>query len=107
MDRLTLSGIDPRDDWVKIKIIDMHTGGEPVCVVLKGYPLLSKATVLEFRDFFKKNQDILRQSLILEPSGPSDMCGAIIVTNQKSDFGVVFIHNEGLRHVWSCDHCHY
>ena len=73
----------------------MHTGGEPVRFVFKGYPLLSKATVLKYRNFFKKNQDILRQSLILEPSGPSDMCGAIIVTNQKSDFGVVFIHNEG------------
>ena len=48
MDRLTLSGIDSRDDWFKIKIIDMHTGDEPVRVVMEGYPLLSKATVLEY-----------------------------------------------------------
>ena len=42
MDRLTLTGIYPRNDWVKIKTIDMHTEGEPVRVVLDGYPLLNK-----------------------------------------------------------------
>ena len=95
MDRLTSSRIDPRDDWFKIKTIDMHTGGEPVRVVLEGYPLLNKATVLEYRNFFKKNNDILRKSLMLEPRGHSDMYGAIVVPSQKADFGVVFIHNEG------------
>ena len=95
MDRFTLTGIDPQDDWVKIKTIDMHTGGEPVRVVLEGYPLFSKASVLEYRNFFKKNQDILRQSLMLEPRGHCDMYGAIVVPSQKADFGVVFTHNEG------------
>ena len=83
------------------------TGGEPVRVVLEGYPLLNKATILEYRNFFKKNNDILRKSLMLEPRGHSDMYGAIVVPSQKADFGVVFIHNEGLHHVWSCDHRHY
>ena len=64
-------------------------------VVLEGYPLLNKATVLEYRNFFKKNNDILRKSLMLEPRGHSDMYGAIVVPSQKADFGVVFIHNEG------------
>jgi trans-L-3-hydroxyproline dehydratase len=73
MDRFTLTRIDSQDDWVKIKTIDMHTGGEPVRVVLEGYPLFSKASVLEYRNFFKKNQDILRQSLMLEPRGHCDM----------------------------------
>ena len=63
MDRLTLTGIDPRNDWVKIKTIDMHTEVEPVRVVLDCYPLLNKASVLEYRNFFKKNQDFFRQSL--------------------------------------------
>ena len=95
MDRLTLTGIDPRNDWIKIKTIDMHTEGEPVRVVLDGYPLLNKASVLEYRNFFKKNQDFFRQSLMLEPRGHSDMYGAIVVPSQKADFGVVFTHNEG------------
>ena len=54
MDRLTLTGIDPRNDWVKIKTIDMHTEGEPVRVVLDGYSLLNKASVLGYRNFSKK-----------------------------------------------------
>ena len=40
MDNRKLKGIEPNDDWVQIKTIDMHTGGEPVRVVLEGYPLL-------------------------------------------------------------------
>ena len=95
MDRLTSTGIYPRNDWVKIKTIDMHTEGEPVRVVLDGYSLLNKASVLGYRNFFKKNQDFFRQSLMLEPRGHSDMYGAIVVPSQKADFGVVFTHNEG------------
>tara|TARA_S200000501_G_scaffold336249_1_gene341488 strand:- start:350 stop:526 length:177 start_codon:yes stop_codon:yes gene_type:complete len=41
------------------------------------------------RKFFQKNQDFLRQSLMLEPRGHSDMYVAIVVPTQKADFGVV------------------
>ena len=95
MDRTTLKEIDPNDDWVKIRTIDLHTGGEPVRAVLEGYPLLNEASVLEYRNFFQKNQDFLRQSLMLEPRGHSDMYGVIVVPSQRADFGVVFMHNEG------------
>ena len=54
MDNRKLKGIEPNDDWVKIKTIDMHTGGEPVRVVLEGYPFLKHASVLENRKFFKR-----------------------------------------------------
>ena len=95
MDNRKLKGIEPNDDWVKIKTIDMHTGGEPVRVILEGYPLLKEATVLDHRNYFKKNLDHLRQSLMLEPRGHADMYGVVVVPSKRADFGVVFMHNEG------------
>ena len=95
MDNRKLKGIEPNDDWVIIKTIDMHTGGEAVRLVLGGYPLLKEATILDHRNHFKKNLDHLRQSLMLEPRGHSDMYGVIVVPSQRADFGVIFMHNEG------------
>ena len=95
MDNRKLKGIEPNDDWVQIKTIDMHTGGEPVRVVLEGYPFLKHASVLENRKFLKEHHDRLRQSLMLEPRGHSDMYGVIVVPSQRADFGVIFMHNEG------------
>ena len=95
MDNRKLKGIEPNDDWVQIKTIDMHTGGEPVRVVLEGYPFLKHASVLENRKFLKEHHDRLRQSLMLEPRGHSDMYGVIVVPSQRADFGVIFTHNEG------------
>ena len=56
MDNRKLKRIEPNDDWVIIKTIDMHTGGEPVHVILEGYPLLKEATVLDHRNYFKSDQ---------------------------------------------------
>ena len=90
-----LKGIESNMDWVKIKTIDMHTGGEPSRIILEGYPLLKHASVLENRKFLKENHDHLRQSLMLEPRGHADMYGVVVVPSQKADFGVIFMHNEG------------
>lgn len=95
MDNRKLKRIEPNDDWVIIKTIDMHTGGEPVRVILEGYPLLKEATVLDHRNYFKKNLDHLRQSLMLEPRGHVDMYGVVVIPSKRADFGVVFMHNEG------------
>jgi|TARA_B110000495_G_scaffold201807_1_gene220186 proline racemase len=95
MDMAKLRGIEPNIDWVKIKTIDMHTGGEPLRVILEGYPLLRHASVLENRKFLKENHDHLRQSLMFEPRGHSDMYGVVVVPSQRADFGVVFMHNDG------------
>ena len=90
-----LKGIEPNIDWVKIKTIDMHTAGEPLRIILEGYPLLKHASVLENRKFLKENHDHLRQSLMLEPRGHSDMYGVVVVPSQRADFGAVFMHNDG------------
>ena len=44
-----------------------------------------------------KKFDHVRKAIMLEPRGHADMYGAIIVEpdKKKSDFGVIFMHNEG------------
>ena len=82
-------------DWLCIKTVEMHTGGEPLRVILDGFPSISGKNVLAKRGFIKENYDHLRTALMFEPRGHADMYGLIVTTSQHADFGVVFMHNEG------------
>ena len=87
----------PPDDWLKIKTIDMHTGGEPLRIYLDGLPEIKGNSILEKRRFFKKHYDFIRTGTMFEPRGHADMYGAILTepTTTDGDFGVFFLHNEG------------
>lgn len=87
----------PPSDWLKIETIDMHTGGEPLRVILSGLPELRGNSVLEYRRYMKENHDELRTALMFEPRGHADMYGCILVppNDEGADFGILFLHNEG------------
>ena len=87
----------PDSDWLQISTIDMHTGGEPLRVIVDGFPELEGTTVLDYRRFCKDNFDHLRTALMFEPRGHADMYGCILTppNDEKGDFGVIFLHNEG------------
>ena len=80
-----------------IETVEMHTGGEPVRIVVSGYPPIPGATILEKRRYARENLDHLRKLLIFEPRGHYDMYGVIPVQPDLSgaDLAVLFIHNEG------------
>ena len=86
-----------KGNFTKIKTIDMHTGGEPLRVIIDGYPTIEGNTILEKRNYVKENLDYLRKSLMFEPRGHADMYGVLVVEPEQedSDFGVLFMHNEG------------
>jgi len=88
---------EPPKDWLQIKTIDMHTGGEPLRVIINGFPKLKGNSVLEYRRYCKEHFDYLRTSLMFEPRGHTDMYGCILLppNDNKSDFGIIFLHNEG------------
>ena len=100
---MDLSDISKLGDWevpeyyLKISTLDVHTGGEPLRIIMDGFPFLKGTTVLEKRSYVREHYDHLRTSLMLEPRGHSDMYGAIIVepNSAQADFGVIFLHNEG------------
>lgn len=79
------------------KTIDAHTGGEPLRLIVDGWPEPQGATILEKREFAKRKQDHLRRVLMFEPRGHADMYGALLTKPERpdSDTGVLFMHNEG------------
>ncbi len=88
---------NPPKDWLQIKTIDMHTGGEPLRVIVDGFPELKGNSVLEYRRYCKDHYDILRTTLMFEPRGHADMYGCILLppNDDEGDFGIIFLHNEG------------
>lgn len=87
----------PPADWQKIKTIEMHTGGEPLRVIVDGLPEIQGKTILEKRRFFMENFDHIRTGLMWEPRGHADMYGAVLTepVSENADFGTFFLHNEG------------
>ena len=92
-----LSDWSPPANWREIQTIDAHTGGEPLRIIISGYPELKGKTLLEKRADAKVNHDGIREAIMWEPRGHADMYGAIIVEpdTPEAHFGVIFIHNEG------------
>jgi len=84
-------------DWLSISTIDMHTGGEPLRILLDGYPEVQGETILEKRKYFREHLDHLRKGLMWEPRGHADMYGAVLTEpcTPEADFGTFFLHNEG------------
>jgi proline racemase len=80
-----------------LKTIDAHAAGEPLRLIVDGFPSPKGATMLEKREWVKKRADHLRRALMLEPRGHADMYGAILTepTSPGSHAGVLFMHNEG------------
>ena len=90
-----LSNWRPPEHWTRITTIDMHTGGEPLRVIIDGLPPIEGRTVLEKRRYFREHYDQLRTGLMWEPRGHADMYGAVITSSADADFDVFFLHNEG------------
>lgn len=88
---------NPPGDWRRITAIDAHTAGEPLRVIVEGFPALQGDSILARRREAKEKWDHLRTALMWEPRGHADMYGCIITppVSAGADFGVLFTHNEG------------
>ena len=84
-------------DPIRVRTIDAHTAGEPLRLIVDGFPPIEGRTILEQRDFAREHYDDLRRALMLEPRGHADMYGAILTPPEHpgSQSGVLFMHNEG------------
>ncbi|MEL7531468.1 MAG: proline racemase family protein [Bacteroidota bacterium] len=85
------------DNWQKVQTIDLHTEGEPLRVILSGFPALTGGTILSYRAYVAEHWDHLRKALMWEPRGHADMYGCILSppVSETADFGTFFLHNEG------------
>lgn len=99
-DSMTLP-IDTVDNWhpdgLTVRCIDAHTEGEPLRIILAGYPQPAGDTLLARRNELQTHHDALRTALLWEPRGHADMYGCLITepVHENADFGVLFLHNEG------------
>jgi len=82
---------------LKIRTLEAHTAGEPLRIVLAGFPDVPGDTILAKRRYVKENLDHLRTALMWEPRGHADMYGALLTppVSAGSHMGVLFLHNEG------------
>jgi len=80
-----------------IECIDAHTEGEPLRVILSGFPQPNGETILLRRKHLKDSFDSFRTALMWEPRGHADMYGCLLTEplSNDADFGVLFLHNEG------------
>ncbi len=87
-----------------IQCVDAHTGGEPLRIVVSGFPKIYGNTILEKRKYVLDHYDDLRKMIMLEPRGHSGMYGCILCdpVTDDGDFAVLFTHNEGLSSM--CGH---
>jgi proline racemase len=80
-----------------LKTIDAHAAGEPLRLIVGGFPSPRGKTMLAKREWVRTHADHLRRALMLEPRGHADMYGAILTepVTAGSHAGVLFMHNEG------------
>lgn len=85
------------DHWKWIETIDMHTGGEPLRVIMQGYPTIQAKSLLEYRRILKDQHDHLRTAIMFEPRGHADMYGCLLLPpfHPDADCSLIFMHNEG------------
>lgn len=87
-----------------ITTVDMHVAGEPLRIITGGLPVIKGESQPERRAYCIEHLDYIRKFLMHEPRGHDGMYGCIITppAREESDFGVLFMHNEG----WStmCGH---
>src|SRR5262245_8090820 len=82
---------------LQLRTIDAHAAGEPLRLIVDGFPSPHGKTMLDKREWVRKHADGLRRALMLEPRGHADMYGAIFTepVSPGSHAGVLFMHNEG------------
>lgn len=87
----------PPVGWTRVLTVDAHTAGEPLRVILDGFPSLKGDTILARRRDAQARHEGVRTALMWEPRGHADMYGCIVVpaVSPHAAFGVLFTHNEG------------
>ncbi|MDA1102423.1 MAG: proline racemase family protein [Gemmatimonadetes bacterium] len=92
-----LADWSPPADWRRVVAVDAHTEGEPLRVILSGFPELRGESVLARRREARLEHDGVRRALMLEPRGHADMYGCIVMppVTSDADLAVLFTHNEG------------
>lgn len=82
---------------IVLKTIDAHVGGEPLRLIVDGFPAPRGNTMVEKQEWAARHADHLRRAAMLEPRGHADMFGAVLTepATPGSHAGVLFMDSEG------------
>ncbi|MFX0199278.1 MAG: proline racemase family protein [Candidatus Hodarchaeota archaeon] len=80
-----------------IRVTDYHSLGHPLRIITGGVTKIQGKTMTEKKEFFMKNLDHIRTSLLREPRGYKAMAGALITEpiSEQASFGVVWMGSDG------------
>lgn len=80
-----------------VDVIDAHTAGEPVRVIVSGLPPIRGKTMIERMNWFTENMDGVRNFLMREPRGHRDMFGTVVTppATEDGDVGILYLHTTG------------
>lgn len=89
---------------IVLKTIDAHVGGEPLRLIVEGFPAPRGKSLADKRDWAHRHADHLRRLVMLEPRGCRDMSGAVFTepTSLGSHAGVLFMNGDGFS--FMCGH---
>jgi trans-L-3-hydroxyproline dehydratase len=81
----------------RLRTVDAHAAGEPLRLIVDGFPAPAGRTMLEKREWVRKKKDHLRRALMLEPRGHADMSGALLTepVSPGSHAGLLFMDTGG------------
>ena len=79
-----------------LKTIDAHAAGEPLRLIVDGFPSPRGKTMLEKRESVRRYADHLRRALMLEPRGHADMYGAILTEPVLGSVVAYFVLREAI-----------
>jgi trans-L-3-hydroxyproline dehydratase len=82
---------------IVLKTIDAHVGGEPLRLIVDGFPAPRGKSLADKREWASRHADHLRRVLMLEPRGHQDMSGAVLTepASPGSHAGVLFMNSDG------------
>lgn len=89
---------------IVLKTIDAHVGGEPLRLIVEGFPAPRGKSLADKREWAIRHADHLRRLVMLEPRGHRDMSGAVFTepTSPGSHAGVLFLNADGFS--FMCGH---
>jgi proline racemase len=82
---------------IALKTIDAHVSGQPLRLIVDGFPAPRGRTMPEKRAWAARHADLLRRVAMLEPRGHRDMRGAVLTepTAPGSHAGLLFMDGRG------------
>ena len=80
-----------------IRTIDAHVGGQPLRLIVEGLPRPSGRTLLQKRDWLRRQADAVRRAVVHEPRGHADMVAAVLTepVSPEAHAGLLFMDGEG------------